>query len=91
VHVVDAVDLLLDRSSDRVGDGFGGGAGIVGADRHRRRNDVRELRDGQPDIGERTDDRDDDRDHAGKDRAADEEVAELHGGSRRLSGRQGRL
>ena len=78
-HVVDAVDLLLDRSSDRVGDRLGRRAGIVGADRHGRRHDLRELRDRQPDIGEGADDRDDDRDDAGKDRAPDEEVAELHG------------
>ena len=88
-HVVDAVDLLLDRRGDRVGDGLGRRARIGGADRHRRRDDVRELRDRQPDIGERADDRDDDRDDAGKDRASDEEVAEVAWGAPRLAGAPG--
>src|SRR3546814_2600040 len=36
-HVVDAVDLLLDRRRHRLGDGLRGGAGIARRHRHRRR------------------------------------------------------
>src|SRR5687767_15644889 len=48
------------------------------SDRHRRRHDLRELRDRQADIGEGADHCDDDRDHRGKDRPLDEERSEEH-------------
>ena len=51
-HVLDAVDLLLDRRRDRVGDDLGGGAGIAGADLDRRRRDLGILRDRQREIGD---------------------------------------
>jgi hypothetical protein len=90
-HIVDAVDLLFDRRSHRVGDGFGRGARISGADRHRRRDNLRKLGDGQTDIGESAYDRDDDRDNAGKDRPPDEEMAEAHGRIPKLICCEGRL
>ena len=46
-HVLDAVDLLLERRGDGVGDDLGRGAGIGGGDRDRRRRDLRILRDRQ--------------------------------------------
>ncbi|KIT68206.1 hypothetical protein PY02_00325, partial [Staphylococcus aureus] len=71
-HVVDAVDLLLDRRGDRLGDGLGRSAGIGGGDRHRRGDDVGILGNRQRQIGDRTDDRDHDRDDGREDRARDE-------------------
>src|SRR3546814_12651712 len=65
---------------------FGRCAGIAGADRDRWRNDGGELRHRQPEIGEGADDRDDDRDHAREDRAADKEMTETHVESPRPTG-----
>ena len=42
-HVLDAVDLLLDRRGDGVGDDLGVGAGIDGRDLDRRRRDLRDT------------------------------------------------
>ena len=42
-HVLDAVDLLLDRGGHGVGDHLGVGAGIVGRDLDRRRRDLRDT------------------------------------------------
>ena len=46
-HVVDAVDLLLDRRGDRVGDHLGRGAGIGRGDVDRGRRDLGIFRDRQ--------------------------------------------
>src|SRR3546814_8393531 len=56
------------------------------SDRDRWRNDGGELRHRQPEIGEGADDRDDDRDHAREDRAADKEMTETHVESPRPTG-----
>ena len=50
-HVLDAVDLLLERRRDGIADDLGRGAGIAGADDDRRRRDLRILRDRQGEIG----------------------------------------
>ena len=44
-HVLDAVDLLLQRRRDRLGDGLGTGSGEVGADLDRRGHDLGVLAD----------------------------------------------
>src|SRR3546814_14187709 len=49
-------------------------------------SDLGELRHRQPEIGEGADDRDDDRDHAREDRAADKEMTETHVESPRPTG-----
>ncbi len=51
-HILDAVDLLLERCRDRTRDCFRRGAGIGRRDLHRRRDHLRILRDRQ--NGERT-------------------------------------
>ena len=73
-HVVDAVDFLLDRRRDGFRHGLGRGAGIACRHRDRWRHDVGILRDGQREIGDAAQDRDDDRDHRREDRAGDEEA-----------------
>ena len=52
-HVLDAVDLLLERRRDGIADDFGGSAGIAGGDDDRRRRDLRILSDRQGEIGRR--------------------------------------
>ena len=42
-HVLDAVDLLLDRRGHGLGDDLGAGAGIVAVDLHGRRRDRRDT------------------------------------------------
>ena len=42
-HVLDAVDLLLDRRGDGVGDRLGVGAGVVGGDDDGGRRDLRDT------------------------------------------------
>ena len=78
-HVLDAVDLLLDRRGHGLGDHLGAGAGILA---------VTDTFGGEIGgyiaIGSATSDkpagqRDDDRQHRGEDRAIDEE-ARKHGG-----------
>ena len=46
-RVLDAVDLLLERRDDGLGNGLGRGAGILAADHHGGRHDFRVLADGQ--------------------------------------------
>ena len=77
-HVVDAVDLLLERRGHGLGDDLGRGARIARGDRDRGRGDVGILRDRQAEIGDRADQRDDDRDDRGKDRPVDEEMRDVH-------------
>ena len=78
-HVLDAVDLLLDRGADRLRDRRGIGTRIACGHLHCRRRDLRILGDRQHHQRHRSDDRDDDRQHRSKDRAVDEEMADVHG------------
>ena len=77
-HVVDAVDLLLDRRRHGLRDHLSrrAGKGRVHDDRGRR--NVRIFGDGQRAKGNRADESQEDRNDAGKDRPIDEEVRESH-------------
>ena len=77
-HVLDAVDLLLEGSNDRGGDHVRARSGILAADPHHRRRDLRILGNRQPPDGHRPDDDEDDRNDRGEDRPVDEEVGEAH-------------
>ncbi len=77
-HVVDAVDLLLDRRRDGGGHRLGVGARIGGADGHRRRHDLGILRDRQRLVGDEAEDQEDDRRDGREDRSVDEEMGETH-------------
>ena len=77
-HVLDAVDLLLDRRRHRFRDDLRVRARIIGRDLDRGRRDLGILRDRQRRKRDRADERDDDADHAGEDRPVDEEVREVH-------------
>jgi hypothetical protein len=79
-HVVDAVHLLLDRRGNGLGQHFGGGARIDGADVDGGRRDFRVFRNWQRALHQRAGDGDDDCQNSGKDRPIDEEVGEAHGG-----------
>ena len=85
-HVLDAVDLLLERGNDGRGDDVGAGAGVLAGDVDGRRRDIRILRDRQPPIGHRAQDHEDHRDHGGKDRPVDEELGDAHLASLVLGG-----
>ena len=78
VHVVDAVDLALDRACDRVGDQLRRGAGIARRHGDGRRDDLRVLRDRQAGIGDGADQRDQHRYDHREGRSLDEEVGEPH-------------
>jgi hypothetical protein len=80
-HVVDAVDLLLERRRHGLAHHLGRGAGIAGGDLNGRRRDLRILGDWQREIGGQTDQDDQNRADRREDRAVDEEVREAHGGS----------
>ena len=77
-HVVDAVDLLLERGCHGLGHDLGRGAGIARGDRDRGRGDVGILGHRQAEIGHRPDQRDDDGDNGGEDRPVDEEMRDVH-------------
>ena len=77
-HVLDAVDLLLDRSDHGRGHDFGTCAGILTRDVDDRRRDLGILRDRQPREGDRAEDHEHDRHHGGKDRPIDEEMGHPH-------------
>ena len=77
-HVLDAVDLLLDRGCDGVGNGLRGSAGILRGDDHRRRHHLRIFRDRQRGVGDRADDQQHDRQHHRQDGLVDGEPAEIH-------------
>ncbi len=77
-HAFDAVDLFFDGGGNGFGDGFGVGAGIVGADGDGGGRDFRILRDGEGEDGDGANDDGDDGEHAGEDRALNEEVSESH-------------
>ena len=77
-HVLDAVDRLLERRRDRLADHLGGGAGIAGGHLHRRRHDLRILRDRQDHQRAETDQREEHAEHRRQDGAIDEEMGETH-------------
>ena len=80
-HVLDAVDLLLDRRRDRLADHLRRRARIGRVDHHSGRRDLRILRDRQAEIGDAADQGDEHRQHRREDRAVDEEVREAHRGA----------
>ena len=73
-HVLDAVDLLLDRRRDRVRDDLGRRPGVRGLHHDRRRHDLGVLRDRQRPVGQATQDERDDREDGSEDRPVDEEA-----------------
>jgi hypothetical protein len=75
-HVVDAVDLLLDRRGDRARERQRIGARIGGGHRHLHRRDRRILRDRQLRHRHQAGEADDQRDDRREDRALDEELGE---------------
>ena len=77
-HVLDAVDLLLDRRGHGVGHHLGVGAGVVGRDLDGRRRDLGVLGHRQREERDAPGQRDDDGQHRGEDRPVDEEARE-HG------------
>ena len=79
-HVVDAVDLLLERRRHGFADDLGGGAGIARGDLDGGRGDLGVLRDRQRDVGGQPDQDDQDRADRREDRPVDEEMGEAHGG-----------
>ena len=84
-HVLDAVDLLLERRHDGGGDDVGAGAGILAGDVDHRRRDLGILRDRQPAEGDDAQDHEHQRHDAGEDRPVDEEAGDAHGPLRCLS------
>ena len=80
-HVVNAIDLLLDRRRDGGGDDLGGSAGIDRRDVHRWRRDLRIFGDRQRSLRNGAGDGQDDRKHRGEDRAVDEKMGKAHGGA----------
>src|SRR5204863_4120316 len=77
-HVLDAVDLLLDGSCDRVGHGLRRGAWILRGDHHGRRHHLRIFRDRQGGVGDRADDQEHDRQHHRQNGLIDGKPAEIH-------------
>ena len=78
-HVLDAVDLLLDRRRHGLGDDLGAGAGIVAVHRDRRWRDRRVERQRQREQRDRAGERDHDRQHGREDGPVDEELREHSG------------
>ena len=77
-HVLNAIDLLLDRRRNRFRYHLRVGAGIGGRDLDRWWRNVRILRNRKRRKRDHADERDDDTDHARKDRPVDEEVRKVH-------------
>ncbi|MNI33592.1 hypothetical protein D3C73_875500 [compost metagenome] len=77
-HALDAIDLLLDRRGDGLGQGLSRGAGVGRADVDRRGGDLGILRQRQVRQGEGPDQGDEDRDHDREDRSVDEEAGDVH-------------
>ena len=73
-HVLDAVDLLLDRQGDGIDDGAGAGARVARRDLHGRRHDVGILRARQLKERDEPDEHDDQRKDVGQHRPFDEEA-----------------
>src|ERR1051326_6166692 len=82
-HVLDAVDLLLDRRDHGRGHHVGAGAGVLPGYVDDGRRDLGILRDRQAEEGYAADDHEHDRDDGGEDRPVDEEVRDAHGGTSR--------
>ncbi|MGY3469612.1 hypothetical protein ACVW0I_006483 [Bradyrhizobium sp. LM6.11] len=72
-HVLDAVDLLLDRQRHGVDHGLGAGAWIAGGDLHRRRHHIGILRDREIEQRDAADQDHQQRDDVREDRPLDEE------------------
>ena len=79
-HVVDAVDLLLQRRGHGLGQHPGVGPGIHRLHHDGRRHHVRVLADRQAEHRDDAAEEDDDRQHRREDRAVDEESGKAHGG-----------
>ena len=71
-QAVQAVQLLLDDGSDRIGHGLCGCTGVIGAHRNGRRRDHRILRDRQLAQCHAAGQHNEDSDHPGENRAIDE-------------------
>ncbi len=71
-HVLDAVDLLLNRGRDRIGDHLGIGPWIRRRHLDRGRRDLRVLRDRQREDGDEAAQHDDNGQHRREDRSIDE-------------------
>src|SRR5262249_45210365 len=78
-HVLDAVDLLLERGNHRRCDHVCARPGILTADPDHWRCDLRKLGDRQPPDGHRANDHEDERTARGKTRPVYEEGGEAHG------------
>ena len=72
-HVGNAVDLFLDGCGHGFGNDFGTGSRILGADRNRRRNEIRILRHRQHPYGKKTSQHDEYGQHYGKNGPAQKE------------------
>jgi hypothetical protein len=77
-HVLDAVDLLLDRRGDGLRDHLWARARVARAHHHRRRRNLGIFRDRQQAERDRPAEQDQDRENAGEDRPVDEELREIH-------------
>ncbi len=77
-HVLDAVDLLLERRGHGLGDDLRVRARIGGAHDDGRRHHLRVLADRQPEERQRSGHDDHQRQHGGEDRTIDEELREFH-------------
>ncbi|MCY1400589.1 hypothetical protein D9M71_156830 [compost metagenome] len=88
-HVLDAVDLFLDRCGHGLCQGRGIGARVLGMHDDGRRHDLRVFGDGQAEHCDGPGDEDQRRDHAGEDRPVDEKAGQVHRYSLLLAG-QGR-
>ena len=75
-HPLDAVDLLLDRRGDRLGDDLRPSAGIERGDGDRGRGDIRILPDRHADQRHAADEEDHHREDGGEDGPVDEELRE---------------
>ena len=73
-HVLDAVDLLLDRGGDGIGHDRGVGARVARGHLHRGRRDVGVQLDGQEAVGHRAAKEDDEGHDPGEDRAVYEKA-----------------
>ena len=77
-HVLDAIDLLLDWRRHRFRYNFCVCAGIIGRHLNSGWRDIGILRDRKGRKRDDANERDDDADHAGKDRPVDKKVREVH-------------
>jgi hypothetical protein len=77
-HAFNAVDCLLDRCRDGLGDDLRIGAGILRPHDDSRRHDLRIFGDRHRKHRDEAGHEDENRQHAGEDRAIDEEFGEIH-------------